>query len=115
MQFLALIVFIVVAFFGVYLVKRRKKGKDVRRWMIVTHGVAGCLGFIILLSGLVRGYWSDWGWISLGMFGALLLGAFLMFGKLFKERKTPFMLIVVHGTFALACIGVLAYSLITVN
>lgn len=115
MQFLALIVFMLVAFCGLYLVKRRKKGKKVSRWLIGSHGLAGVLGFVILLAGLVRGYWSDWGWIALGLFALLLVGAFLIFGKWFKSRRTPFMLIAAHGTFALTCIGVLMYSLVTVN
>lgn len=115
MQFLALMVFILVALCGGYLFKRHFKGIKTHRWMIKLHGLAGGFGFIILLMGLIRGYWSDWGWISLGMFTLLLVGAFFMFEKWFKKRKTPLILIATHATFALACISVLMYSLVTVN
>ncbi len=115
MQFLALIVFIMVAFFGVYLVKRRKSNKKVNRLMIGAHGMAGGVGLLLLFMGQLRGYWSDWGWISVGLFTTLLIFGFMVFGKWFKERKTPFLLVIFHGGFACMCIGVLTYSLVMVN
>ncbi len=115
MQFLSLLVFIMVALCGLYLVKRRKNNKTVNRFMIGSHGVAGCIGLVLLIMGQLRGYWSNWGWISVGMFSALLIFGFLMFGKWFKHRKTPSLIIAIHGAFAITCIGVLTYSLIMVN
>ncbi len=115
MQFLALLVFVMVAFFGLYLVKRRKNNKKVNRFMIGSHGVAGCIGLLLLFMGQLRGYWSDWGWISVGLFSLLLIFGFLVFGKWFKQRKTPSLIIAIHGVFATTCIGVLTYSLIMVN
>jgi|TARA_R110000868_G_scaffold126144_2_gene333052 hypothetical protein len=112
MQFLALIVFITVAFFGLYLVKRRRNNKKVNRLMIGTHGLAGGVGVLILFIGQLRGEWSNLGWISVGLFSVLLIFGFLVFGKWFKYRKTPSLIIAIHGVFATACIGVLTYSLI---
>jgi len=117
MQFLALIVFLGVAFFGLYLVKRRKSNKKINRWMINAHGIVGVVGLILLLIGQFRGwYWSSsWGWISIVLFTTLLVLGFMLFGKWFKERKTPYILVMIHGCFACICIGVLTYSLAMVN
>ena len=115
MQFLALIVFLLVALFGFYMVKRRKSDKKVNRLMIGAHGIAGSIGLLLLIMGQLRGYWSDWGWIAVGLFSTLIIFGFLLFGKWFKEKKTPFSLVFLHGTFASVCIGVLLYSLVMVN
>ncbi len=117
MQFLALIVFLIVAFCGVYIVKRRKSNKKANRFLIGTHGLTGVVGLILLIIGQVKGwYWSsNWGWISVLLFTTLLVFGFMVFGKWFKYRKTPSILILFHGGFACICIGVLTYSLIMVN
>lgn len=117
MQFLALIVFLIVAFCGVYIVKRRKSNKKANRFLVRAHGLTGVVGLILLIIGQFRGwYWSsNWGWISVLLFTTLLVFGFMVFGKWFKDRKTPFILIMLHGCFASICIGVLTYSLIMVN
>jgi len=117
MQFLALLVFLGVAFFGFYLLKRRKSNKIISRWMINTHGIVGVVGLVLLIIGQFESWsWaSNWGWISALLFAALLVFGFLLFGKWFKEKKTPYILIMVHGCFACMCIGVLTYSLVIVN
>ena len=115
MQFLALVVFIIVALFGLYLVKRRNSNKKINQFMIGSHGVAGCIGLLLLFIGQLRGYWNEWGWISIGMFTLLIIFGFLVFEKWFKYRKTPSFIIAVHATFATVCIGILTYSLLIVN
>jgi|TARA_R110002167_G_scaffold13128_2_gene55381 hypothetical protein len=115
MQVLALLVFVTVAFFGLYLVDRRRSNRKVNRFMIGSHGVAGCIGLLLLFVGQFKGNGSGWGWISVGLFSLLLIFGFLVFGKWFKHRKTPSLIIAAHGVFATICIAILTYSLIMVN
>jgi len=120
MQFLALIVFIIVAFCGVQLLKRKISNKQISRWMVRAHGLGGVVGLILLIIGLFKGmYWSSsWGWISVALFATLLVFGFMVlgkWGKLFNGRKKPTIVIIFHGCFACICIGVLTYSLVMVN
>ena len=112
MQLLALIMFVLVASFGSYLFNRRRGKKPVGAWMAPLHGIAGVTGFLILLAGIIIETWNDWSLIALTMFAGLLSGAFIIFRKLMKGRSKPLLLIAGHGAFAIACIGVLMYSLI---
>jgi len=115
MQFLALVIFLVVSAFGGYLYKQKWNKKTVSYWFSRIHGVAGVIGLIVLFVGLARAEWSDWGWISFGLFGVFIAFAVLLFEKIFKNTKTPMLIIAAHGLAAIACTGVLTYSLVFTN
>lgn len=112
MQILALTLFVMVACFGLYLFIQKKDQQNVSHWMAPMHGLAAMVGLILLVSGVVTEAVNDWSLIALAMFTGLISGAFLLFRKLLKGRPKPLYLIAGHATFAVACIGVLLYSLL---
>jgi len=107
----SLIALFSVVCFGGLMVVRMSSGKKVNRLMKRLHGASGALGVILLLMGLVVDSWESFEIIAAVLFMGLLVGAFFVFEVWFKDRKTPMLLVFGHGTFAVICIGVLAYSL----
>lgn len=115
MQFLAVVIFLLISAFGIFILKRKRNNKKGIVWLARIHGAAGLIGLFVLFIGLMRGYWSDWGWVSLGLFGVFIFSSFLLFEKVFKNAKAPTFIIAVHGLAAIFCTGVLTYSLILTN
>jgi len=115
MQFLAVLIFIFVSFFGAYLFKTNRSENNVSPWLFRMHGAAGSFGLAILFYWLIGGSGNGWIWVSLLVLTVFVLIAFFVFEKFFKYKKTPVFVIVTHGLVAIFLTGALTYSLFLTN
>lgn len=115
MQFLTVLIFLSVSFFGAYLFKVSRSEKKVSPWIFRMHGAAGLIGLSILFYWLAGNGGNGWIWLCACVFTVFILMAFFVFEKVFKNKKTPTLVVVIHGLVAVVLTGALTYSLFLTN
>lgn len=113
MIYLPVLFFAIAAIGGLALATMKFTGKGLPMPLAIAHGLFAATGLVFLIANVIMDSSNMLMNISLALFAAAALGGFTLFSFHVRKKKTPDMLIYVHGTAAVTSFIVLLLAVFT--
>jgi hypothetical protein len=110
MMYLPVLFFAIAAIGGLTLATMKFTGKGLSMPLAIVHGIIAATGLVLLIVNVLMDTSNMLMNISLALFVATALGGFTLFSFHIRKKKTPDVLIYVHGTAAVTSFIVLLFA-----